>query len=71
VIGLYGGHVRNRKRREGSHARGVADFSIAEGYSAMGIDWMSLTELSESIPPAYAEYVGLAARAALLRRRAA
>ncbi|HEY8066609.1 MAG TPA: hypothetical protein VIF40_18070 [Methylosinus sp.] len=71
TIGLYGGHVRNRKRREGSHARGVADFSIAEGYSAMGIDWMSLTELSESIPPAYAEYVGLAARAALLRSRAA
>jgi len=71
TIGLYGGHVRNRKRREGSHARGVADFSVAEGYAAMGIDWMNLVELSESIPPAYAEYVGLAARAALLRSRAA
>lgn len=71
TIGVYGGHVRNRRRREGSHARGVADFSIAEGYQAMGIDWMTLTELSEAIPPAYAEYIGLAARVALMRRRAA
>lgn len=71
VIGVYGGHVRNRKRREGSHARGVADFTPAQGREAMGIEHMTLAELSEAIPPAYAEYVGLAARQALLCRRAA
>jgi len=71
VIGVYGGHVRNRKRREGSHARGVADFSPDDGRKAMGIDHMTLAELSEAIPPAYAEYVGLAARQAMMLRRAA
>lgn len=25
---------------------------------AMGIDWMTLEELSESIPPAYTEFIG-------------
>ncbi len=31
---------------------------IAEARKAMGIDWMNREELSESIPPVYAEYVG-------------
>lgn len=66
TIGIYGGHVRNRKRREGSHARGVADFPPDQGRRAMGIDWMTLTEMSEAIPPAYAEYIGLAARMAIM-----
>lgn len=65
VIGVYGGHVRNRKRRAGSHARGVADFSPEDGRKAMGVDGMTLTELSEAIPPAYARYIGLAAREAM------
>lgn len=35
----------------------------AEACAAMGIDWMNRRELSESIPPAYAEFVGRAALA--------
>lgn len=57
TIGVYGGHVRNRRRRPGSASRGVADFLPEQGHAAMGIDWMSLVELSEAIPPAYSEYL--------------
>jgi len=31
---------------------------IALARSAMGIDWMNRSELSEAIPPAYTEYIG-------------
>jgi DNA (cytosine-5)-methyltransferase 1 len=31
---------------------------IAVARAAMGIDWMNRDELSEAIPPAYAEYIG-------------
>ncbi|MGZ9112265.1 MAG: hypothetical protein ACXW3X_14605 [Rhodoplanes sp.] len=58
TIGVYGGHVRNRRRRPGSASRGVADFTPEQGYAAMGIDWMTLMELSEAIPPAYSEFLG-------------
>ena len=69
TIGLYGGHVRNRKRRsfgvygEGCRDsrrkmdRGVPDFTIAQGREAMGIDWMTVAELCQAIPPAYSKYL--------------
>jgi DNA (cytosine-5)-methyltransferase 1 len=69
TLGVYGGHVRNRKRRtigvygEGCRDsrrktdRGVADFSIEQGKAAMGIDWMTTSELSQAIPPAYSEFL--------------
>jgi DNA (cytosine-5)-methyltransferase 1 len=38
---------------------------------AMGIDWMSLERLSQSIPPAYSEYLGRAAMAEIEQRGAA
>lgn len=34
---------------------------------AMGIDWMSRKELSQAIPPDYAEFIGRHAMAALTR----
>ena len=70
VVGVYGGHLRNRRRRtigvygEGVRDsgrkmdRGVADFSVEEGRAAMGIDWMTIAELCQAIPPAYTEWVG-------------
>lgn len=51
VIGVYGGHGRDRRR-------GGGDLPIGAGYAAMGIDWMNGKEVSESIPPAYTEYIG-------------
>ncbi|MDB5584832.1 MAG: hypothetical protein JWR80_10008 [Bradyrhizobium sp.] len=63
VLGVYGGHARLRAASAGG--RGTKD--VWEGghksaaSEAMGIDWMTLEELSEAIPPAYAEYVGRAA----------
>lgn len=70
VIGVYGGHVRNRQRRSNSRDRGVADFSVKQAQTAMEIDWMSLMEMSQAIPPAFSTFI---ARAALqqIERRAA
>jgi DNA (cytosine-5)-methyltransferase 1 len=60
VLGLYGGHVRNRRRREGSSDRGVADFTNAQGFEAMGVEVGSMTlgALCQAIPPAYTKFIG-------------
>lgn len=81
TLGVYGGHIRNRRRRtigvygEGCRDsrrksdKGVADFSIEQGREAMEIDWMTIAEMSQAIPPAYSEFLGRAARRALLSCR--
>jgi DNA (cytosine-5)-methyltransferase 1 len=53
VIGVYGGHGRDRRRTVNTQ-----DFSTDERREAMGIDWMNGQELSQAIPPAYCEYIG-------------
>ena len=67
VIGVYGGHARRRAASAGG--RGTKDVweggHRAAASEAMGIYWMTLNELSEAIPPAYAEYIGRAALAHL------
>ena len=55
------------RSRERGHARipcrgtvevGRWNIPLATQQQAMGIDWMELDELSESVPPAYTEYIG-------------
>jgi DNA (cytosine-5)-methyltransferase 1 len=60
VIGVYGGHARDRRRTTNTQ-----HFSTAERAVAMGIDWMNGNELSQAIPPAYTEYIGRHLLAAL------
>lgn len=68
VIGIYGGHARNRSKAHGG--RGTKDVwkgghKLAAS-SAMGIDWMTLGELSEAIPPDYTQRIGDALMAHLI-----
>lgn len=72
VCGVYGGHGRDRRRIRpavcgvwgnagGKRARdGTQQFSTAERKEAMGIDWMTNSELSQAIPPAYSEFIARA-----------
>lgn len=56
-IPVYGHGTPSWHRRRYSR-----NFSTAEKRVAMGIDWMTRDELSQAIPPAYAEFIGRAAR---------
>lgn len=57
VVGVYGDHLRSR-----GHWRKGADFpgqdKVKLASEALGIDWMSWHGLSQSIPPAYTEFIG-------------
>ena len=70
VIGVYGGHARRRAASAGG--RGTKDLWIGghrqAASEALGIDWMTLSEMSEAIPPAYSEYIGRQAIAAMRER---
>jgi DNA (cytosine-5)-methyltransferase 1 len=58
VLGVYGGGAEIRERdgrpvkRRGFHA------SVGEAREVMGIDWMTGSELSQAIPPAYTKWIG-------------
>lgn len=74
VIGIYGGHVRNRAASSGG--RQTADFKglnkKALAMVAMDVpDLLTFDEISQGIPPAYAQHVGDALMAHLDQRWAA
>jgi DNA (cytosine-5)-methyltransferase 1 len=73
VVGIYGGHARIRSARHGG--RGTRDAWPAGhkpiAAEAMGMDWASLAEMSEAIPPAYTRFIGEQLIAHLSRRAAA
>lgn len=51
-------HATNRKNLRRTVEIGVWRIPLPVQQQAMGIDWMTLDELSEAIPPAYTEYIG-------------
>lgn len=73
VIGVYGGHARKRAARAGG--RKTKDVWVgghrAAAAEAMGMHWATLAEISEAIPPVYAEFIGRAAMRAIWNARQA
>lgn len=55
----------NRANRRRTVEVGVWRIPLETQQAAMGISWMTLPELSQAIPPAYAEFLGRAAMAAM------
>ena len=67
VLGVYGGHSRDRCRvitiagstpqQNVVRNRVRKTFSVRDAQVAMGITWMTMAELSQAIPPTYAEFL--------------
>lgn len=55
----------NRANRRRTVEVGVWRIPLEVQQRAMGVDWMQLEELSQAIPPAYSEFIGRAALAAM------
>ena len=64
ALGVYGGGpvgrytFENGAKKDRYGRRGGYQGTVAEKREAMGIDWMSASELNQAIPPAYTELIG-------------
>lgn len=57
TIGIYGEGCRDSRRK---FDKTIPEFGVKHGRVAMGIDWMSLAELCQAIPPAYSHFIAKA-----------
>lgn len=57
IAGVYGGGREDRTQGVRQGKRGGYTPTVALRRSLMDIDWMTMAELSEAIPPAYTEYL--------------
>jgi DNA (cytosine-5)-methyltransferase 1 len=59
VLGVYGGHFRDRRRPTGTSHKPMSNVPAEHGYAAMEIPLKSMTtaEISDAIPPAFARYI--------------
>jgi len=54
TIGIYGEGCRDSRRK---FNKSIKEFTVQHGRDAMKIDWMTIAELCEAIPPAYSHYI--------------
>lgn len=52
------GHVVHRNNANGGPTVKRRNLRKADGQRAMGIDWMTVREMSESVPPVYTRWIG-------------
>lgn len=53
-----GGNIRSGRNPLNAKRTPVKRASLAQAKLAMGIEWMTLYEMCEAIPPAYSEFIG-------------
>ncbi len=61
VMGFYGDHAQDRRRRLGSKDRGTqldGERARKLALEVMGVDWMNWKVGCQAIPPAYSEFIG-------------
>jgi DNA (cytosine-5)-methyltransferase 1 len=59
VIGIYGGHFRDRRRAAGANHRSGSNVPREHGFVAMGIPIgsMSVAEISDAVPPIFSRFI--------------
>src|SRR6202041_562773 len=57
TIGIYGGHFRDRRRAKGTNHKSGSNFSVHDGRVAMQAPWMTVSEISQAIHPAYSKWI--------------